>query len=114
MPEPRFDLIRDRLASTREQRGLTLRQAAQQVGVSPTTLSRIERGIGKPDLETLDSLIVWLDLDRAAVFRAKERDTNDTPGAVRVLLRADRNLDSRTAGALAAIFESVYKELTEK
>ncbi len=111
--EPQLELVRERLSSTRRERRLTLRQAAEQIGVSPTTLSRIERGAGRPDLPTLDALITWLDLDRASVFDAARPEAPSTLEAVQVLLRADKNLNERTARALSTIFESVYKELSD-
>ncbi|MGW0876751.1 helix-turn-helix domain-containing protein [Streptomyces sp. NPDC002755] len=49
-------MIGDRLRNLRTARGLTLRALAQLVGVSPTLLSQVERGITDPSLNTLRRL----------------------------------------------------------
>lgn len=104
-----FDLIRRRLVKTRKAQSLTLREVGEQIGVSAATLSRFEKKQSKPDLETLERLIQWLDLDRAAVFNAPSEKTTDTPRVVRAHLRADRNLEPRAAEALAESFDRLYQ-----
>jgi transcriptional regulator with XRE-family HTH domain len=42
-----------RLRATREAQGLSLRYVARKAGVDPANLSRIERGIARPSLNTL-------------------------------------------------------------
>lgn len=110
--EPNYELVRERLTKQRKQRGLNLRDAATEIGVSAPTLSRIERGASRPDVPTLDALATWLELDRGAVYNAPASSSRTTPEEVEVLLRADRNLDGQTADALAAIFKAAYKELS--
>lgn len=83
-----------------------------EIDVSPSTLSRVERG-AQPDIETVNKLIDWLELDRSAVFHSTPTQTKDTTKQVEVLLRADKNLDPRTARALASIFRTAYKEMTD-
>ena len=48
-----LDLLGSRLRRVREQRGLTLTEAATLTGVSKSTLSRLETGQRKPSLELL-------------------------------------------------------------
>ena len=110
MPEPNYELVRQRLQTTRYQRGLNLRDASKHIGVSAPTLSRIERGASTPDVGTLDLLIDWLELDRSAVFNAPPAEAKSTPDSVEVLLRADKDLDAKTARALSAIFRAAYDE----
>jgi transcriptional regulator with XRE-family HTH domain len=114
MPEPNYDLVRQRLVRTRRYRGLNLRDAAEEMGLSAPTLSRIERGASRPDHSTLDALIDWLRLDRAAVFSVAEGEDESTPDQVDRLLRADRNIDTGTAEALSAIFRSAYDEFSKR
>ncbi len=113
MPEPDYTLVRERLVRTRKRKNLSLRQAAEEIGeISPSTLSRIERG-ATPDLATVDRLIGWLGLERNAVFHAAPSNAQSTPRKVEVLLRADKKLDPRTAKTLAKIFDTAYKEMIE-
>lgn len=109
--KPDYDLVRDRLVHERKRRGLNLREAAAAVGVSAPTLSRIERGASRPDVGTLDALVAWLGLDRSVVYNAPRMSGRTTPEEVAALLQADRNLDTRSADALAAIFAAAYTKL---
>ena len=113
LPEqPNYELVRERLKKARLRKNVSLREVADEIDVSASTLSRIERGTGNPDLPTLTKLIGWLGLDRDAVLNSKPPKTNSTPAEVEVLLRADKNLDPRTAKTLASIFRTAYKEMT--
>jgi transcriptional regulator with XRE-family HTH domain len=47
--DPNYELVRERLRRARRQSGLSLREVAEQIDVSPSTLSRLETGTGKPD-----------------------------------------------------------------
>lgn len=109
---PDFELVRQRLAQVRKSRRLGLRAAAAESKVSAATLSRLESGVGTPDLDTLSKLVDWLELDRSAVFRAAQVEPLDTPHAVEVHLRADPKLDPRTAQALAEGFRIMYERFT--
>jgi transcriptional regulator with XRE-family HTH domain len=111
--EPNYELVRERLRRARTRKNLSLREVADEIGhISPSTLSRIERG-ATPDIATLNQLLVWLELDRDAVFNARPVNPKSTPRQVEVLLRADRKLDPRTAKTLAKIFDTAYREMTE-
>jgi transcriptional regulator with XRE-family HTH domain len=113
MPEPDYELVRERLRRARKRKNLSLRDAAVEIGeISPSTLSRIERGT-TPDLATVERLVSWLGLERNAVFHARPARVKSIPRQVDVLLRADKKLDPRTAKTLAKIFETAYREMTE-
>jgi transcriptional regulator with XRE-family HTH domain len=115
VPEPQYQLVRDRLIKTRARQHLTLREAAEKAGVSAATLSRFERGASNPDLPTVDRLIDWLELDRSAVFAPAPRRAREKtlPDQVAVMLRADRNLDPGIAQALSKVFKTAYDEFTK-
>lgn len=74
MSEPRFDaaLFSDMLQSRGA--GYTLREIAEQTGVSAPTLSRLERGT-TPDLETFFALCMWLDVSPAFFMRGAADDS---------------------------------------
>jgi uncharacterized protein YerC len=52
----------DLLAQTREQRGLGLRQVAEQTGVSYSTISRVERGVTETtDVRSALAILTWIE-----------------------------------------------------
>ena len=107
----------------REEMGLSLRDVADETGVSASTLSRIENGTGKPDADNIARLTAWLnvpverimsgrdqagDEDRAVVYFPQE----STPEIVEAHLRADRNLTPETAKALSELFRVAYAQFS--
>ncbi len=122
MPEP-IDVERlgQRLRRVRAQREFTLEQLFKATGVSVATISRVERG-GSRDIDggTLVSLCKWMGV-RPEEFKpgaeAPELPGGDTaastPEAVELYLRADKNLDSRTASLLAEMFRAAYEKLAK-
>src|SRR3989454_5324994 len=107
----------------REDQGLSLRDVADQTGVSASTLSRIENGTGKPDAENIARLTAWLNvpLDRIMAARQHNDDGTEavvyfphesTPEIVEAHLRADRNLTPETAKALSELFRVAYTQFS--
>lgn len=98
----------------REDKKLTVRAAADQLeNVSPSTLSRIERG-SLPDLDTYIRLCRWLNVDpahfttisssTAQPVKKSELMTED----IIVHLRADKLLNQQTRDALITMIEVAY------
>ncbi|URA09632.1 helix-turn-helix domain-containing protein [Thermospira aquatica] len=58
-----------RLREAREKKGLTLRQVAENVGVSESLISQIERDRVSPAMDTLLSLVEVLELDIEYLFQ---------------------------------------------
>lgn len=56
----KIDELAQLILRTRGSMGI--RAAAKEIGISPTTLSRIERG-HVPDLKTLDKICDWIGMD---------------------------------------------------
>lgn len=52
----------------RKDRKLTLREAAEKVGLDHSYLSKIERGVQNPSLKTIESLSNFFDVDRSYFF----------------------------------------------
>lgn len=52
-----------RLKTVREMRGMTLGQLSERAGLSKSYLSMIERGLRKPDMETMIRLALALNVD---------------------------------------------------
>jgi transcriptional regulator with XRE-family HTH domain len=112
----------DRIRAKRRSKGLSIRQAAAETGVSAPTLSRVERGAHLPERENLLKLARWagirIDPDVHTGTRARNRAVHD-PGAstleaVELHLRADKNLGRADADALTEMFRVAYEHLASK
>lgn len=90
-----------------EKRGdVGVRAAAKEIGISPATLSRVERGY-LPDLETFGKICKWLDVDAGQVLGV-------TPGAtatprVAVHFKKQATLSPTTAQALAQMVLAAHR-----
>jgi transcriptional regulator with XRE-family HTH domain len=84
-----LDLVGPRLRRVREQRGMTLTDAARRTGISKSTLSRLENGKRRPSLELL--------LPLAQAYRVPLDDLVGAPevGDPRVRLKP-RRVNGRT------------------
>jgi transcriptional regulator with XRE-family HTH domain len=113
----------DAVRRRREQKGLSLRDVAQETGVSASTLSRIENGAGKPDADNIARLTAWLDMPIERVMHHGSRNPGDpkpvvyyphesTPEVVEAHLRADRQLTPETAKALSELFRVAYAQFS--
>ena len=107
----------------RQEEGLSLRDVADETGVSASTLSRIENGTGKPDADNIARLTAWLNvpMERIMGGRHAEGDAaspvvyfpqESTPEIVEAHLRADRNLSPETAQALSELFRVAYAQFS--
>lgn len=60
-----LDHLPDACRTLRNDRGLSLRDAAARIGMSYSELSRFETGTGNPTLVTLQRVAHWVDLNTA-------------------------------------------------
>ena len=106
----------------REELKMSLRDVADEIGVSASTLSRIENGTGKPDADNIARITRWLDMPVDRVM--SNRQVGDveavvyypheaTPEIVEAHLRADRNLSPETAKALSELFRVAYQQFSK-
>src|SRR5438128_10740294 len=109
----------DAMRRRREQQGMSLRDVAEETGVSASTLSRIENGTGKPDADNIARLAAWLDMPIERVMHHGPRSAADpkpvvyyphesTPEIVEAHLRADKHLTADTAKALSELSRVPY------
>jgi transcriptional regulator with XRE-family HTH domain len=109
----------------REDAGLSLRDVADETGVSASTLSRIENGTGKPDADNIARLTAWLNMPMERIMSGRVgADTGDAaapviyfpqeamPDIIEAHLRADRNLTAETAQALSELFRVAYTQFS--
>lgn len=87
---------------------LGIRAAARQIGVSASTLSRVERG-HLPDLENYQKICNWLGIDTEDVvgktFARQESDV------ARVHFRKSRTVSKETALALAELILAAQRAI---
>ncbi|MGH7930043.1 MAG: helix-turn-helix domain-containing protein [Candidatus Binatia bacterium] len=100
------------LKKRRKDRNLSLRDVADQSGVSLNTLSRVERG-HIPDLPNFRRIIEWLDVP-ADAFLDPTGKAMPTPKVIARHLRADPNLTSEAAEEIANLVEEMYLQLAPK
>ena len=107
----------------REELGLSLRDVADIIEVSASTLSRIENGTGRPDADNIARISQWLDMPVDRVMNKQSSDSVEpviyypheaTPEIVSAHLRADKNLSPETAEALSELFRVAYKQFSHK
>ncbi|MEH2201218.1 helix-turn-helix domain-containing protein [Nostoc sp.] len=109
----KYHLDIDRLSRlTRQKRGTNrLREVANEAGISPSTLSRVERG-QTPDLSSFVALCNWLDISPSTFFGSDEISNSlSIPEAIALQLQADKNLDPHTAKVLAILVKAAYRDL---
>ena len=104
--------------SRRTADGLTLRQlqAEMENRLSASALSRIENG-AVPDPKNVPTIADWLGIPvNQIAWPGQSTDASEgrsTPDVVAVHLRADKNLDARTADVLARTFRRLYEDIVE-
>jgi transcriptional regulator with XRE-family HTH domain len=103
--------IGDYIKQQREQAKISLRQLAEQAGVSNPYLSQIERGLRKPSAEILQQIAKGLRISAEALY-VQAGILEDRPGdsGVRAALLTDPQLTERQKQVLVEIYESFRKE----
>jgi transcriptional regulator with XRE-family HTH domain len=104
MTSSRLEQLSRQLREKRGDRGV--REAAQEIGISPATLSRVERG-HLPDLETFGKICRWLKTDPAAILGVASPDA--PPANVAVHFRKEQTLAPATAQALAQLILAAHR-----
>lgn len=77
-----------------------IRAAAKEIGISPSTLSRVETG-HLPDLENYRKICVWLNIDPTSIVG--QSDTGARTAVARVHFKKDGEIRQETAAALAEL-----------
>lgn len=98
----------------KDRRGdLSIRQAANDAGVSFSTFARVESG-AQPDLATFSRLCSWLGVSAGRFFtKPPERNITPLDGAVAHLF-ADPRLTPDTASKLSAVLRDMYEALASQ
>jgi transcriptional regulator with XRE-family HTH domain len=89
---------------------ISLRQLAEQAGVSNPYLSQIERGLRKPSAEVLAQLASALRISTPLMYlRAGLLDAKDNPGVLGAIA-ADQDLTLAQKQSLGQIYETFRRE----
>lgn len=96
-----------RVLEMRGSRGV--RETAREIGISHSTLSRVERGF-LPDLETFSKICKWLQINPAEVLGLPDFNTENNQ-SVCVHFRKDQAIAPTTATALAQMIIATQNAL---
>lgn len=99
-------MVRER----REQNRQSVRQAAQEAGVSFATVTRVEDG-GQPDFVTFMKLCAWLGRPPSSFFRAVTERPQDHLEQALGHLAADPRLPAEAADRIASVVRDLYAAL---
>lgn len=110
------DLLALYLERKMEERGLSLRPAAEQVGCSPATLGRLLQGSESeniPDTVNVIRAASWLGMSLSDFERgSKKRES--TLADVQVHLRGLRGISDETADSIFAMVRAAYDSAAAK
>lgn len=102
------------LKRKRKTLGLSLSEVSGLIGVGASTLSRIERLIGKPDAETIAILAAWLEIPLDRIywedFRSVVPLNKPLPVIVSEHLQKDENLTPEGKEFLSEFFSQTYQQ----
>ncbi|MCD0450253.1 helix-turn-helix domain-containing protein [Actinocorallia sp. API 0066] len=111
MQGPKVGSIGEYIREQRQRAKISLRQLAEQAGVSNPYLSQVERGLRKPSAEILQQIAKGLRISaevlyvQAGILEDREADTD-----VQTAIRADLTLSERQKQVLLDIYDSFRKE----
>ena len=109
-PSIDLDLLARHLASKMADERLSLRQAADEIGTSPATLSRLLKGSATPnypDSQNIFRAVNWLDRS-IADFEAHRTSAPSSLADVEVHLRALAGLTREDKDALVAMVRAAH------
>lgn len=89
-----------------------LRVLASEIGISASTLSRIEQG-NIPDIDTYLRLCDWLEVS-TDYFTNSNTDTENVQNGIIAHLRADKTLPPSTSEALIQMINLAYASATKE
>ena len=97
------------VAEERSRRGISIRQAAEDIGIPFNTLARVEKG-HVPDLPKFKRLVEWCGADIQQFFELQEKPES-TSDSIAVQLHSDPNLSPEAADHIAGIVKELYQVL---
>jgi transcriptional regulator with XRE-family HTH domain len=113
-----FDEIRfyEAVERRRNELGVSWRQLAGELSLSPSTFSRLSQG-RRPDVDTFVKLLAWLDRPATDFVQGLDAEGHadearkDTVGEIGASLRGDPSLSTENADTLEEIVRVAYHRL---
>jgi transcriptional regulator with XRE-family HTH domain len=105
-----------RLDAKRRAEDISWRQAAVNIGVSASTLTRMAQG-ASPDVEGFGKMLRWLGVSADEFIGHQRTKASRKPEDLLVVvsrhLRASKELDANSAKALEGIIAAAYKQVKD-
>lgn len=100
--------------TVRSQKDSSWRDVAREVGVSPSTLTRLRQGT-TPDLDTFSRLCAWAKLPTDRYIGNEDSATSETTplAGISALLRSDKSLDSSGVEVMEAMIRATYEKFRQ-
>jgi transcriptional regulator with XRE-family HTH domain len=95
----------------RKRGSMGIRAAAEEIGVSAATLSRVERG-HLPDSRTLGKICIWVEIDPSAVIGGGGKKSETIP-AVQIAFKRGQTTSEKTARSLAKLIVAAQRQFVE-
>jgi transcriptional regulator with XRE-family HTH domain len=103
------------LEQRRTAQNMSWRQLGRELGLSPSTFSRLARG-RRPDVETFVKLLAWLDLPADSFMHggapALPGAQQDTLAVIAAALRSDHTIPAAAAGAIEQLLRVAYGQVS--
>ncbi|NJK44858.1 MAG: helix-turn-helix transcriptional regulator [Pleurocapsa sp. SU_196_0] len=113
----RLNELAKMLKAVREERDLTLIEAAKEIGLSSATLSRIENSKYTPRVENLGQICEWLGVPASRFIESESPSNQRSEGTlegISVHLRADRKLSAEAASELIDVIKTLYNRYADE
>lgn len=88
-----------------------VRAVAKEIGISPATLSRVQRGY-LPDLETFRKICDWLKLDPSEVLGLPTQGGTQKRAKAMIHFKKDKTIKPETATALGKLILAAQRALS--
>lgn len=102
------------LDTKRRAAGMSWRKAAEEIGVSASTLTRMAQG-ANPDVEGFSKMVLWLGESADQFIGGAQKVRAQKPEDLRVVvsrhLRASKELSPESARALENIIDAAYRQM---
>jgi len=113
-PRVNIDGLYAAMNAARIERGLSWRQVAGEIGVSPSTLTRMGQG-KRPDVDSFAAMIRWVNLPAERfMIQPPHSEPGDPMAEVVAILHGHPRLDAHEARVLENVLTAAYQSIRRK